>query len=321
MANVRLRMKFRDGKISWTETHYWYPGPWNTGSTPPVQPAGTIPNAIAQATSLVAKRYALLNYRTALTGCILSTDDGIRNAYPVPGGFQIPNQPTSMTALDPQLSAVITATSNGMGYVASPPPAVVPPQHSYQEDFYLAGLFVQDVNDQSIVAVQFATGAYQAYIAALTTVQTATGWGWRALIKETVPLNISIPAGAASPVVNTVAPLPPGIVVTAATSTAAINEGDVVRLSGIFQTTSKLVKLNGRWRVYANNVSTNTLTLVRKNYLALQPLGYLAGGVIYYSLYGIVPYTSLATVGLDKRDRGGKLGLRRGRYKQRPVTV
>jgi hypothetical protein len=297
MANLRFMMKFSDQALGFTERHYVYN---------PLPGAGApISSVLTQgALQLMQARSALCGTGVTLTGGVFSYDDSQRDALPV-AYVPLNPIPTVTQAADPEMCIVVQGTSLG----------IPQPNLSYEEQFYLAGVQQTWIGDQG-----YGTASQAAIVAALSPyfniLLGKTGgitWGWAAVNKAPTPT----PIVAAS--ISLLVGAPPGAVdITMATAITA-TPGTIVKVKGVKQVAPNNVKLNGRWIVVA--VVGDVLTVVRKNSVAGVIPGYLGGGLLYVNNLIIVPFTALTAKGVGRHNRGGTLGLQRGRRTTRLSNV
>lgn len=314
MANLRLMMKFLDGRLSWTEKHWLYYGP-PSGSFPSVSPAANLSLANSSANALVAARTLCLPLSTKIVGAVLSYDDSERD-----GQVQVftgLSQPGFATAtLDPELCVGIDGASN-FDFIG------------YQSHFYLSPTVVGAVADQLYTGLGGFAAPLNSYLQTLMGVGTSYPWGWKAVLKQ--PFGVLPPFGGSQyPLVNGAIPPTFAMVngvptLTVTTQSIPINFSNVsiVKIAGVRQARGAQPKINGRWNLAG--VAGNTWVLTRKYVNPLSTptsLGYLGGGYLIPTYYVILPYTGLQPAPtLEKHDRGGSLGLPRGRSKGRPANV
>jgi hypothetical protein len=307
MPNLRFMMKFADGRLAWSERHWYYNGPPSVGP-PPVSTTPNLAVATARAYTLLAARIAILPASTDCIGAVLSFDDTARDGTLVqPAGYpKFPGTPGP--ALDPELSVMCRGYSDpGLGF-------------TYQSNFYVSPTFQGAVNDQTYDPSlnPLWDTALKAYLTALTTPATAPGWGWKAVAKLAAVGLVSI----VPPLVLNVVGGQPQIVMTLSGALANVLTGDVVKITGARQGKGASPRINGRWIVIDN--TAGILTLTRKYfppYTTLASMNYVGGGLIVPEFHIIVPYTAPSINRLVKRDRGGTLGLSRGRARSHSSNV
>lgn len=308
MANIRLIMKFADGRLAWSERHWFFQGP-ATGGPPPLSPPANLTSAVAAANLLVPLRAACLPATSTFLGAVLSFDDAQRDGtivaatgyakFPVTGAGPV---------LDPELALLVIGES------------VVGGGPSYNSNFYVSPTFASDVNDQTYNPAGFPAWAVALdnYILGLVGPPAGGGWGYKAVLKNS---GVVAPAIAAAPTIlpanNTfqfsfllVAPLP------------TFNQGDIVKITGVKQGKGATPRLNGRWFVVS--LVGQVLTLGRKYFppfTSAASVNYIGGGNVNTTNYAIVPYTGVFVRNVVKHNRGGTLGLPRGRARTRSSNV
>jgi hypothetical protein len=309
MPNLRLIMKFSDQRLAWSERHWWYQGP-ASGTPVLVSPPANLNQAYTAAIPLIAARVAMLSPQSQFIGAVLSFDDNARDGYPFATGVGPGTFPgvTPGPILDPELSVMIQATANN------------PAGGSLSSRFYVSPTYASNVNDQ----VYNPAGnpawdlALQNYLTILNTNTTGSGWGWKGVL--TSPGVTQLLAG--GPPIITVVNGQVQFQFAMQGALPGVGVGQIVKMSQIVQGKGASPRLNGRW-IVVENVGT-ALTLGRKYfppYTSLPSVNYQAGGLITPAFYIIYNYATVRTGRLVKRDRGGSLGLPRGRARTRTSNV
>jgi len=300
MSNARLMIKMRDGALAWTERH-WYWGGTPSPTAPFAQATPAIADVVAAAKVILPLRKLMLNGTTStMIGAVISYDDSDRDGYPIDTSLY-PYATIPAIVEDPEISVMVTARS--VGNVAGP---------SYNSQFYIAPVNASNVNDQTfLVAGPFAT-ALANYLNQMQTIIPSFGWGWKGIAKNppNVPLSCTNVAVTYNVPINTST-----LTLTLSPVPASVAVNQIVRLSGIVQGRNSSPKLNGRW--YIADITGTTLTLMRKYWpqytsaASVNRIGNPCGLTPAY--YQILPYSQFPTYKLVKKDRGGTLGLSRGR--------
>jgi len=235
-----------------------------------------------------------------MIGAVISYDDSDRDGYPLDTSLYPYNAALGIVD-DPEISVMVTARS--AGNVAGP---------SYNSQFYVAPVQASTANDQTFVPIGPFAVALANYLNAMQTILPTPGWGWKGIVKNppNLPLACTNVAVTYNVPVNTSVLT---LTLTPVPASVAVNQ--IVRLSGIVQGRNSSPKLNGRW--YIADITGTTLTLMRKYWpqytsaMSVNRIGNTCGLTPAY--YQILPYSQFPVYKLVKKDRGGTLGLSRGR--------
>jgi hypothetical protein len=312
--SLRCIIKITDGRLAWSERHWWYGGA--SSGTPPVPPVVTItPAIIASANALVAAKAFMLPLSSQIIGAVLSVDDSERDGLPLV--YQgLPQTGYTSDTLDPELSVLCSAYGVVSGL-------------NYESQFYVSPANESSVNDQTFLPSAAFAAALKAYLGTLcTNVLTPGGvpgpWGWKGVIKN--PFGNSPPAGYPTCTVGAyTAPalgLPGFITCAFSAIPAGLTTGDVVKLAKVPQPKNPVMRVNGRWIV--QSITGLAVQLTRRYFPpALTPtnLVTLGQGYVIPTYYQVVPYNNILPSKLVKHNRGGTLGLVRGRSRGRPANV
>jgi hypothetical protein len=317
MGSARLIMKFADGRLAWSERHWYYNG--NTGS-PPVPQTPSLATVIAAAQPVVQARIALLPPSSTMIGAVVSFDDSERDGAPlIYQGYTQGN--FGSDTLDPELAVAVGATGT-LGGV------------NYESTFYVSPCIEGQVNDQVYTPTGPFAVALQKYLLTLNpnaglNLNLPVVWGIKCVQKN--PLGAPPPAGNGYPLIigtplyQVLVPGPNTLSITLPSIPAGINTGSVVKLGGIRQTRGASMRLNGRWLVQGYLTAPAIgLVLTRKyfpQYATAANLNYAGGGYVIPTYFVIVPYSGFTLGKLTKHNRGGSLGLPRGRSRGRPANV
>ena len=312
--SLRCIIKLSDGKLSWSERHWWYAGA-STG-TPPVPPVQLVtPAIIASANALVAAKVFMLPSTTTCIGAVLSVDDSERDGLPLTF-TGLPQTGYTSDTLDPELAILCSATGviNNLNYASQ---------------FYVSPANEASVNDQTYLpSAQFAANLKSFLGVLCTNVLTPGGtpgpWGWKGVIKN--PLGNNPPTGyptvAVGPYTPPTASTPGFITVTFSAIPAGMTAGSVIKLQGVKQPSNPIIRVNGRWIV--NAINGLGVQLTRRYFspnININNFVTFTGGYAVPTYYQVIPYSNILPMKLVKHNRGGSLGLVRGRSRGRPANV